>query len=183
MAGRRSVLFACSLLQFLVIGAQYTFPVLYLRIVEEFGAMRAAVSGVQSTVFLVETAAFVGAGLLVDRYRPRQMITLGLALMAAGLGAAAGARALWQLYVTLGVIATAGAPLVKIGVAIVLTEVFAPRRRGLAFGLAYAANGLAEAAFFPVVDALARAWGWRAAYGVIGAALALVGLPAARVIL
>jgi MFS family permease len=180
VAGRRSVLLTCSLLQFLVIGAQYTFPVLYLRIVEEFGAPRAAVSGVQSTVFLVETAAFVVAGLLVDRYRPLGMIALGLALMVTGLGAAAGARALWHLYVTLGAIATAGAPLVKIGVAIVLTEVFAARRRGLAFGLAYAANGLAEAAVFPIVDAFAQAWGWRAAYGMIAAALALVGWPVAR---
>jgi len=177
-SNRRLILATCSLLQFLVIGAQYTFAVLYLRIVEEFGAPRAVVSGIQSVVFLVEMAAFIAAGLLVDRYRPRRMITLGLVLMALGLGLSAAARTLWHLYVSLGVIATVGAPLIKIGVVVVLTEAFPPARRGLVFGLAYAANGLAEAFFFPVVDVLAESAGWRAAYGAVAAALFLVGLPA-----
>lgn len=177
--GQWTTLLARVLLRVLVIGTQYSYAVFYLRMLEEFGDSRASLSGVQSTVHVIEGLVFPLAGWLVDRERPRRMTALGALLMALGVSAAGLARAVWQLHATLGVVATLGASLVKIGVAVALTPWFPAASRGRAFGVAYAGNGAAAVVLFPLANWAAGAVGWRSTYAAMAGVVA-AGRKAAR---
>src|SRR4051794_12453322 len=119
------------------VDARTAFSLLFPPIVEEFGWARAVTAGAFSFGFLVSAALSPALGKAMDRFGPRVVIELGVALMGGGLVFASLIAAPWQLYLTLGVAAGAGSVcLGYTGMGLFLPNWFV-RRRGLAMSIAF----------------------------------------------
>ncbi len=124
-------------------------------------------------------------GALATRYGPRVVITAGLAVAALGMfltGTAAGfaGAACWRMLTGLG----SGAS--NVPVMGLMSAWFAPRRRGLATGIAVTGSSLGLIALGPVVPALLARYGgdgWRACwflFAVAAGGLAVLAMVALR---
>src|SRR5262245_25699121 len=78
-------------------GLVMAFAVLYLPLVQEFGASRAEVAGVQSAVLLLGGASGPLIGWAFDRLGPSRLIQLGALVTALAFAAAAGASSVAAL--------------------------------------------------------------------------------------
>src|SRR6201747_3267616 len=110
--------------------------------VDEFGWERGVTAGPFSFGFLVSGAVSPLIGRMMDRFGPRAVMELGVALMAAGLLLAPLTTQPWHLYLTIGVLVGAGSICLGYsGQSLYLPNWF-HRRRGLATGLGFAGVGL-----------------------------------------
>ena len=83
---------------------------IYIKPLEaEFGWTRGALSGAAAISLLLLGAAGPFAGRLADRWGPRRVTLLALLVLSGGAIAAAGIHALWQVYLTTGVLMGIGA--------------------------------------------------------------------------
>jgi MFS family permease len=154
------------------------FGVLYLPLVVEFGASRAAVAAIQALVLLIGDGAapLVGHGL--DRFGPRRLIQGGAALAALGLLAATGVGSLWALALTYGVLGGLGLAALGSQVNMVIAALWFPAARGRAIALADLGTGFGAFCFIPLGQAIVDAWGWRPTLAVWAALLLAVVIPA-----
>ena len=172
---------------FLTYGVQYGFGLFFAALTAEFGWSRASLSGVFS--LYAGTYSFMGliAGRLTDRWGPERVVALGGLLLGLGLALSGTVRALAPLYATYFVaglgMSTAYVPCSSTAVRWFTT------RRGTAVGLVMAGAGVGVLVCPRLIALLIDRAGWRTAYLVLGAglALALAGLsrllvrePAAR---
>jgi MFS family permease len=155
----------------------YTFSIFLGPLGREFGWTPPQIFlGLTLSVITVALAApFAGA--LIDRVGPRRMIISGLimqALMIASFSLQTGE--IWTFYARL-VLQT----ILALGTThVAFTRVIAlwfDRKRGLALGLTLAGLGLGGALWPILVQWAIDGYGWRTAYVVLGAAIAVVGLP------
>jgi OFA family oxalate/formate antiporter-like MFS transporter len=166
---------------FLAYGIQYAFGVFFAALTEEFGWSRASLSGVFS--LYAATYAFVGlfAGRLTDRWGPRAVVALGGGFLGLGLGLSGGVRSLAPLYATY-FLAAVGMSAAYVPCTATVARWFAARR-GLAVGIAMCGASAGTFACPPLVALLIGEAGWRRAYVVLGAGLALsLGLLAALLV-
>src|SRR2546427_12592944 len=113
------------------------FPLLFPRILAEFGWPRGLTAGAFSFGFLASAILGPLLGRLMDRRGPRSVMLLGVVMVGAGLGLAPLVTAPWHLYLTLGVLVAGGTVcLGYTGHALFLPNWFV-RRRGLAIGIAF----------------------------------------------
>lgn len=172
---------------FLTYGVQYAFGLFFAALSAEFGWSRASLAGVFS--LYAGTYSFLGlvAGRLTDRWGPRRVVAVGGALLGLGLGLSGLVRALPPLYATY-VVAAMGMSTAYVPCSSTAVRWFAARR-GLAVGVVMAGAGVGVLVCPPLIALLIARLGWRAAYHVLGIALAaaLLGLsrllvrePAAR---
>jgi len=136
-------------------------------------------AGVLATANLVGYLALsVIGGALAARYGPRVVITVGLALAAVGMlltGAANGllAVAVWRALTGIG----SGAS--NVPVMGLLAAWFAPRRRGLASGIAVGGSSLGLIFVGPLVPRILSAYaesGWRTCWFIYGGVTLLLAL-------
>ncbi|MGD9800627.1 MAG: MFS transporter, partial [Parvularculaceae bacterium] len=118
-------------------------------------------------------------GVLVERYGSRAVVLPSFAGMAIGCAAAAlMTGALWQFYAAYALMAILGAGVGPIAWSRLVAGSF-DKNRGLALGIALSGTGLC-AAFMPgLAERLIAAYGWRVAYGGLGAVTLIVALPLA----
>jgi MFS family permease len=158
------------------VNARTAFSLLFPPIVEELGWQRATTAGAFTFGFLVSALLSPLLGKLMDRFGPRLVIELGVAMVAAGLLLAALVSQPWQLYLTLGVLVGAGSTFLGYtGQALYLTNWFV-RRRGLAMSIAYSGAG-ASILVLPAVQALIERYGWRTTCVAMGAVILAVLVP------
>jgi MFS family permease len=156
---------------FLAYGVQYGFGVFFASLTAEFGWSRASLAGVFS--LYAGTYSFTGllAGRLTDRWGPRRVVALGGVLLGVGLGLSGTVRSLPPLYATYFVAAlgmsTAYVPCSSTAVR------WFTARRGTAVGIVMAGAGVGVLVCPRLIAGLIEHVGWRAAYGVLGATLAL----------
>src|SRR5258707_13059232 len=109
----------------------------------------------------------------MDRFGPRAVMELGVALMGGGLLLAPLTTQPWHLYLTIGVMVGAGSVCLGYsGQSLFLPNWFI-RRRGLAMGLAFAGVGIGSVTLLPWVQHVIEQTGWRTArtaMGVLGVA-------------
>jgi MFS family permease len=143
------------------VNARTAFSLLFPPVVDEFGWSRGATAGAFSFGFLVSAFLSPLLGKLMDRFGPRVVIELGVALMGLGLLLASLVAHPWQLYLTLGVLVGGGGVcLGYTGMGLFLPNWFV-RRRGLAMSVAYSGVGIGSILFLPIVQWLIDDWGWR----------------------
>ncbi len=144
---------------------------------KEFGWNRAEISfGITVTNF---TALGLGllCGMLVDRFGPRRIGILGVALLCASvalLGTATGSLTNWYLLWAFIAIGSAG-----VG-PFIWTSAVASRfdaGRGLAIGVVVAGSGLAATVIPPLTAWLLLHHGWRGGFIGLGATFAVVVIP------
>ena len=158
------------------VNARTAFSLLFPPIVEEFGWQRGATAGAFSFGFVVSALLSPLLGKLMDRFGPRAVMEVGVAITGAGLLLAPLVSQPWQLYLTLGMLVGAGSTcLGYTGHALYLPNWFV-RRRGLAMSIAYSGAG-ASILVMPAVQRLIDQHGWRPAVVVLGVVVLAVLVP------
>ena len=156
----------------------YTLGVFVGPYQQQFGWSRGEIQ--TAILFSTGLAVFCAplAGALVRRFGLRRTILPGLVGMAVScLIAAANTGSLWQLYVAYALMSVLGAGAGAVGWSTLLSGRF-EKSRGLALGLGLSGTGLC-AALMPQIAAFGIGhFGWRGAYILLAAFVALVVLPA-----
>src|SRR5262245_65959682 len=111
-------------------GLRSVFGVYIKPLEAEFGWTRGALSGVAAISLLLLGAAGPFAGRLADRWGPRRVIVLSLFLLGAGSIGAAAVGALWQLYLTTGVLMGIGSGGLGLATGSVIATRWFETRRG-----------------------------------------------------
>src|SRR5580658_10020037 len=160
-------------------GFMHAYTVFLVEFVHDFAWSRAEVSIAYAVAQVVAGISSPLVGMLVDRLGPRRLVLLGGGLLIGGLAASAGIHALWQLVLLYGIVMTLGANCLGMVVFVpVLSRLFV-RHRGMAISILQSANGLGRAFSAPVSQLLISGVGWRPAYLVQAAFMAVVVLPLA----
>lgn len=154
-------------------GTMYSFGVFFKPLVAEFGWTRAATSGVYSTFTICHGAFAILMGWLADRFGPARVMALCGFVMGLGLVLSSQVNALWQFYVSYGLIVglAAGGPFV---ISTSTTARWFTRRRGLALGVVASGFGIGTMIVVPTIERLIAAFGWSRAYLVLGVAVWVV---------
>ena len=114
---------------------------------------------------------------MMDRFGPRGVMELGVALMGGGLLLAPLTTQPWHLYLTIGVMVGAGSVCLGYsGQSLFLPNWFI-RRRGLAMGLAFAGVGIGSVTLLPWVQHMIEQTGWRTACTAMGILVLAVLAP------
>lgn len=158
-------------------GVGESFAVFLLPVSREFGADRAALTGVYSTYMLVIGLMSPLAGLAVDRLGPRRCYMTGLALLAIAYSLAGYMQSLWHMYALIGGLSAVGSTLIGMVPASSLTSRWFSRRLPTAMGMLSAALGTGMLIVAPIVQALVEQTGWRQTYRSMGWMLVVVLVP------
>ena len=164
--GWRVVAAAFAIL-FTAYGAQYCFGIFFAALLDEFRWSRAGLSGVFSVYAFAYCLTGFPAGHLTDRWGPRAVITAGAVLLGAGLAGMALVRHLWEPYVVYGIVGGLGMGTAYVPCHSTVVKWFA-RRRGLAVGAASTGASLGTFALPLIAHRAVGAFGWRAAYVILG---------------
>ena len=134
----------------------------YIKPMEaEFGWTRGALSGVAAVSLLLLGAAGPLAGRLADRWGPRRVIGLSLIMLGVGAIGTAAIGALWQLYLTTGVLMGIGSSGLGLATGSVIPARWFEARRGLAIGIAAGGMSAGQLVIIPLAAALMLWFGWR----------------------
>jgi OFA family oxalate/formate antiporter-like MFS transporter len=132
-----------------------------------------------SILIVVQTFLSPFQGVLVDRFGPRALLSIGAVIAGLSWVLAAQASNVFALYVTYGLLGGIGTGIVYVGVIGHMVQWF-PDKRGLATGLVAAGYGMgALLTTFPIATVL-RESSYQDALVRFGAIFALVGLAAAQ---
>lgn len=163
-------------------GIQFSFGVFMPAIEAETGWDRARLSLPYSLYVFVYSALGVVAGRWTDRWGPRAVIIAGGCLLGLGIVLMSRVRALWQLYLFLGVIAASGMSAAYVPCNATVVRWFI-RRRGFALSLTSSGASFGNFVFPPLAAALIAAYGWRTAYQLLGfLGAAVIGLCATFIV-
>jgi len=160
----------------LIYGIRHSFAVFFTPILEEFTWSRGNISIMMSlNIFIYGFLAPV-AGILADRWRPRVLMPLGIAILGAATAGCAWARELWHFYFLFGV-------LMPIGSAFAGWPIIAPalmnwfvKKRGLVMGIGQMGGGLSFVYTIFVKYSILQV-GWRATFLVLAGMLVCVLFP------
>ncbi|MEK7385488.1 MAG: MFS transporter, partial [candidate division NC10 bacterium] len=125
------------------------FAVLYLPLIDEFGASRGEVATVQSALFLV--SGFTGPliGWAFDRAGPRRLFQWSGVLAAAALVAASRATSLPLLVLTYGLLAGLGLAALGSQTNMTVAALWYPQARGRAIAIVDLGTGFGAFCFIP----------------------------------
>lgn len=159
------------------VNARTAFSLLFPPLLTDFGWDRGVTAAAFSLGFLASTLYAPFSGLLMDRFGPRIVLTLGVVLVSAGMASAAYIQEPWHLYLTLGILVVGGSFFVSyFGHSLFLPNWFV-RRRGLAIGIAFSGVGVGSIFIFPMLQNLLDQVGWREACWIMAGILAVVLIP------
>src|SRR5262245_33564580 len=160
-------------------GLRSVFGVYIQPLEAAFGWTRGALSGVAAISLLLLGAAGPFAGRLADRWGPRRIIALSLIMLGGGAIGTAAVHALWQLYVTTGLLMGIGAGGLGLATGSVIATRWFEARRGLAIGIAAGGMSAGQLVVIPLAAALMVWFGWRASFSWLGLAVLAIVLPVA----
>lgn len=159
------------------VSARTSFSLFFPPIIDEFGWEGGVTAGAFSFGFLVSAAVSPVIGRVMDRFGPRGVMELGVALMAGGLLLAPLTTQPWHLYLTIGVLVGGGSVCLGYsGQSLYLPNWF-NRRRGLAMGLGFAGVGVGSITLLPWVQHMIEQTGWRTACTAMGLLVLIVLAP------
>jgi len=142
---------------------------------DTFGWSRGAISVALSINLLLGGLASFLAGAIADRYGPRGILLLTVAIAGSGFALASTLGALWHLYVFIGLMGGLGGSAFFVVGTTTVTRWF-DRNRGLPLAIVLAGFNLSFLTGGPLAAWLIGELGWRSAYLVLGASVCLVGL-------
>jgi len=158
---------------------QYVWTLFTQPLMTAVGATLAEIQITFSLLIVIQTFLAPCQGLLVDRFGPRALLSVGGALTGLSWILAAHATSLAGLYVTYGALGGIGTGIVYVGVIGHMVQWF-PDRRGLATGVVAAGYGMgALLTTFPIAALLADA-GYQQALSRYGVIFVAVGVLAAQ---
>src|SRR3954471_13318283 len=159
------------------VNARTAFSLFFPPIVGEFGWGRGVTPGAFPFGFVVSAIMSRLIGRMMDRFGPRGVMELGVALMGCGLLLAPLTTQPWHLYLTIGVMVGAGSVCLGYsGQSLFLPNWFI-RRRGLAIGIAFAGVGIGSMTLLPWVQHMIAQTDWRSACTAMGIVVLVVLAP------
>jgi MFS family permease len=158
-------------------GLNFSFPVFFVALLEEFGWSRGATAGAFSVSSVVQGLLSPIVGILVDRLGPRRVILTGAFLLGGACLLSSRIASLWSLYVMTGVLVAAGVCAVGWVPSAALIARWFAERQGSVMGLAFSGMGMGVLVIGPLAQWLIAARGWRAAYLVLGLGTLAVLVP------
>ena len=160
----------------LIYGVRHSFSVFFSNILSEFGWSRGSVSIMFSLNLFAYGLFAPVAGMLVNRWRPRRLVLLGLTTLILATAGCALARELWQFYILFGL-------LTPLGTAFCGWPMLAPTlanwfitKRGLVIGMGQAGGGFSFV-YCIFIEWIISQLGWRIAYVMLAGILMIVVLP------
>lgn len=133
---------------------QYIWALFTEPLTTAFGASLAQVQVTFSILIVIQTFLSPGQGLLIDRFGPRVLLSIGAILTGLSWMLAAQVSSITGLYLTYGLLGGLGTGIIYIGVIGHMVRWF-PDKRGLATGLVAAGYGMGAILFtFPVANTL-----------------------------
>ena len=157
-------------------GVRNSFAVFYPTIVEDFDWGRGSTALMFSIAIIVYGLAAPLAGGLVDRFKPRLILSLGGCILGGGIALCSLATAQWQFYLLYGVIAAIGLSLVGATPFNTIVSHWFIKKRGLAFGIVSAGFG-ASLLSASTGQFLISSFDWQKAYIIIGVCTVAVIAP------
>jgi len=149
---------------------------------EEFGWSRTEIAGATSLGAILGAALAPLAGMMVDRVGSRILLVMGGLVVAGACFYLAAAQTLIGFYIAFTFARTADQGLIKIGTSPVVVKWFR-RYRGRAVAVVFFGGMLGIIILAPIVQVVISAWGWRAAWVMLGGLMLTLGvLPSALVI-
>jgi len=164
-------------------GIWYSYSVILVALLHEFGWSRSVLAGAFSVFTLVHGAVNPLVGALCDRLRPLRLMAIGGAALGLALWADSYISTPWQLYLGFGVftaVAVAAAGWIP---ALVLVQRDFQDRLGLALGIVSSGVGVGMLLVVPLTQLLIDAYGWRTAFRVLAAICVLWIVPSSLFLL
>ena len=161
----------------LAYGVWYSYSVVLVALLHEYGWSRSVLAGAFSVFTLVHGGVNPLIGVLCDRMRPLGLMAAGGAALGLALWADSYISSPWQLYLGFGVltaIAVAAAGWIP---AIVQVQRDFQDKLGLALGIVSAGVGVGMLLVVPLTQLLIDAYGWRTAFRVLAAICVLWIVP------
>jgi MFS family permease len=158
-------------------GLYFSFPIFFVALLDEFGWSRGATAAAFSISSVMQGVLSPVVGMLVDRLGPRRVMLGGAAVLGVACVLASRIGSLWSLYAVIGVLAAIGLCAVSWVPSGTLIARWFAERRGSVLGLAFSGMGAGVLAMGPLAQGLITAYGWRAAYAILGVGTLAVLLP------
>ena len=158
-------------------GIVMAFAVLYLPLIQEFGASRAEVAAVQSVVLLLGGFGGPAIGYALDRLGPRRLFQGGALLAALGLLLASRAGSLPVLLLTYGILTGLGLSALGSQPNMVVSALWYPGARGKAIAVADLGTGFGAFVFIPLAQAVVARDGWRTTLTLWAVLLVAILIP------
>jgi MFS family permease len=172
-----TVLGALAISMMAASGVRAMFSVYIKPMEAEFGWSRGALSAAAAISLLCLGVVGPLAGRLADRWGPRRVIAVSLAVLSAGVVGTALISSLGQLYATVGVLMAVGAGGLSLATGSTVVARWFEARRGLVMGIAAGSMSAGQLVVIPLAAALTLWLGWRASYLWLGLAVLVLALP------
>ncbi|HEY6007036.1 MAG TPA: MFS transporter [Geobacteraceae bacterium] len=158
-------------------GVRSTPGVLIVPLEHEFGWSRATISLAVSVNLLLYGLIGPFAAALYDAIGLRRTMAIALTLLAAGVSLTTLVTSPWQMVLLWGVVVGCGTGMIALGLSATVVNRWFASSRGTVMGVLTASTATGQLLFLPLLASLTQSRGWRtAAFGVAGAALALIPL-------
>ena len=141
-------------------GLQFSFGVFVTEITKDQGWSRAELVLPYAVYVALYSMLSSVSGWATDRFGPRQVVAVGAVLLGLGWTGFGLAQELWQVYVSLGIVAAIGMSAVWVPCNATVVRWFV-RRRGLAVGVTSAGGSVGNLLAPPAAAALVGLIGWR----------------------
>jgi MFS family permease len=171
------VLGALVIVMLLGSGLRAIFGVYIKPMETTFGWDRASLSGAAALSLLLLGAAGPFVGWLADRWGPRRVILVSVILLGIGTILTARVTALWQVYLTAGVLMALGSGGVGMSTAATVAARWFEGRRGLVMGVIGGAMSAGQLIIVPLAVILTLTLGWRQSFVWLGILLFVVAVP------
>jgi MFS family permease len=167
----------------LAYGIWYSYSVILVALLQEFGWSRSVLAGAFSVFTLVHGGASPLVGALCERLRPLRMMAMGGVALGLTLFANSFIAEPWQLYLGFGVLTALAVCAAGWTPALVQVQRDFQDRLGLALGIVSSGVGVGMLVVVPLTQLLIDAWGWRTAYRVLAVVCVLWIVPSSLYLL
>ena len=171
------VLAALVVVMLLASGLRAVFGVFIKPMEATFGWDRAALSGAAAVSLLLLGASGPIVGWLADRWGPRRVILVSAIILGVGTLLTARVTALWQVYLTAGVLMALGSGGAGMSTGAAMAARWFEDRRGLVMGVVGGAMSAGQLVIIPLAVWLTLHHGWRQSLVHLGLLLFVIALP------
>lgn len=171
------IVVCCCLLMGVNVGIAFSCAgIFYVPVSESIGVSVGKFGIYMSIMYVASTLMLSYAGVMMEKYSARKLLTLNSALMGVTLIWMAFSRHLWQFYVAGAVLGITMAFLLYLGFPTLINRWFSSKV-GLMIGICSAASGIGGMIFNPIGARIIESFGWNYAYLTFAAIVLLIETP------
>ncbi len=163
---RWAVAAIAAISMFVIYGVRHSFGAFFPSILNDYGWTRGSTALMFSINVLLYGILAPIAGSLVDRWRPKLMMFLGILIIGISTAACALANELWQFYLLFGILLSLGTTFSGGPIMIPVVARWFTRRRGAAIGIVIAGGALSFS-MVTYAEYLISVFDWRLAFALL----------------